>query len=192
MMQRVFLAKSHDVKSFLSFSNCGGPRQDGKTPLFNTWSGTPSCYLSLIALDRYMILAQGLSTPGSGEAWLVFYCITMAAFKLFAKLAPKPLKSKEKNKPQSNPTVVPKRYDQQLQLPPGRSIFDVFPNEIIIEHMPVRDKDSFSRCSTFCYKLSFPLRRSLVLTPESIEKFQDGGVCQHLRGLIQSIRFGDI
>ncbi|KAF3142588.1 hypothetical protein TWF594_005477 [Orbilia oligospora] len=121
----------------------------------------------------------------------------MTAFKFFTKLAPKSLKSKGKNKQRSNvanPIVVPKISFQQLHLQPGRTIFDVFPNEIIIaiiEHMPVRDKDSFSRCSTLCYKLSFPLRRSLVLTPESIEKFQDGGVCQHLRGLIQCLRFGD-
>ncbi|KAK6351232.1 hypothetical protein TWF718_004402 [Orbilia javanica] len=118
----------------------------------------------------------------------------MAAFKFLTKFAPKPLKSKGKNKQQSRPVIVPERSSQQLQLPPGRSIFDVFPNEIIIaiiEHMPLSDKDSFSRCSTLCYRLSFPLRRSLVLTPESIEEFQDGGAYQHLRGLIQSIRFGD-
>ncbi|KAK6536620.1 hypothetical protein TWF281_000847 [Arthrobotrys megalospora] len=118
----------------------------------------------------------------------------MAAFKFFTRLTPKSLKTKGKNKQRSHPVAVSENRQTQIQLPPGRSIFDVFPNEIIIaivEHMPVRDRDSFSRCSSLCYRLSFPLRRSLVLTPESIEKFQDGGVCQHLRGLIQSIRFSD-
>ncbi|KAK6521043.1 hypothetical protein TWF506_001276 [Arthrobotrys conoides] len=123
----------------------------------------------------------------------------MTAFKFLTRLTPRSLKSKEKDKQRfngANPTVgSPEKSFQQLHLPPGRSIFDVFPNEIIIaivEHMPVRDKDSFSQCSKLCYEVSFPLRRSLVLTPESIERFQNGGSCQHLRGLIQCLRFGDI
>ncbi|KAK6361537.1 hypothetical protein TWF730_005257 [Orbilia blumenaviensis] len=119
----------------------------------------------------------------------------MTAFEFFTKLTPKLLKARVKSKQRSKPTAVLKEnYVQQLQLPPEQSIFDILPNEIIItivEHMQVRDRNSFSRCSTLCYRLSFPLRRSLVLTPDSIEKFQDGGVCQHLRSLIQSIRFGD-
>ncbi|KAK6496080.1 hypothetical protein TWF481_002104 [Arthrobotrys musiformis] len=76
--------------------------------------------------------------------------------------------------------------------PPERSILEVFPNEImiaILERMEDKDLRNFSQCSVRCHRLSFLGKMDLVLTPESIARFQDGGICADLREFIHSVRF---
>ncbi|KAK6522889.1 hypothetical protein TWF281_002317 [Arthrobotrys megalospora] len=90
--------------------------------------------------------------------------------------------------------VVARVRRRRLQLPPGTTIFDIFPNEIIIliiEHMEDVDRDRFSRCSALCFKLvmSSTAHRTLVLTKDSIDQFRDGGACANLRSCIRSLRF---
>ncbi|KAK6361536.1 hypothetical protein TWF730_005256 [Orbilia blumenaviensis] len=80
------------------------------------------------------------------------------------------------------------------QLKPRKCIFDVLPLEIIIlvaKYMTYTARENFSRCSVLCYQLCFPLRFSpeIILTPDSISLFKDGGICEPVRRSIRSIRF---
>ncbi|KAK6532943.1 hypothetical protein TWF281_007113 [Arthrobotrys megalospora] len=76
--------------------------------------------------------------------------------------------------------------------PPRRTIFDVLPNEIIIaiiEQMMDRDRDRFAQCSILCYKFALLAGKSLVLTPKTVARFQDGGLRAPVRSFVRSVRF---
>ncbi|KAK6536621.1 hypothetical protein TWF281_000848 [Arthrobotrys megalospora] len=80
------------------------------------------------------------------------------------------------------------------QLDPGKSILDAFPVEITIliaKYMTRSTRNNFSRCSVLCYQLCFALRfkPEIILTPDSISLFQNGGLCEPVRRSIRSIRF---
>ncbi|KAF3238899.1 hypothetical protein TWF192_010179 [Orbilia oligospora] len=77
---------------------------------------------------------------------------------------------------------------------PKKSILNVLPVEITIliaRHMTRSARENFSRCSVLCYQICFSLRFSprIILTPDSISLFKDGGVCEPVRRSIRSIRF---
>ncbi|KAK6503149.1 hypothetical protein TWF481_008182 [Arthrobotrys musiformis] len=77
---------------------------------------------------------------------------------------------------------------------PRKSILNVLPVEITIliaKYMTHSARDNFSRCSVLCYQLCFQLRLGpeIILTPDSISLFKDGGICEPVRGSVRSIRF---
>ncbi|KAF3227634.1 hypothetical protein TWF106_009148 [Orbilia oligospora] len=81
-----------------------------------------------------------------------------------------------------------------MQMDPKKSILNVLPVEITIliaRHMTRSARENFSRCSVLCYQICFSLRFSprIILTPDSISLFKDGGVCEPVRRSIRSIRF---
>ncbi|KAF3904806.1 hypothetical protein ABW20_dc0104112 [Dactylellina cionopaga] len=71
--------------------------------------------------------------------------------------------------------------------------FEILPTEIsfmILENLRKKDLRKFAWCSKLCYNLCLPFRfKGIILTPDVIRLFDRGGLCEHARHHIHSVRF---